>query len=112
MELIFPVKDDFRIEKATGERYGYADRIIQLITRANASDQQSIFNAKNSFKQEPSTPQKPSAEVEPTSLATKSPSLEVPKPENIKKSTEPVFSKPAQVCSTPLSILIGLQFSR
>jgi len=107
LELIFPLKSDFRIEKATGERYGYADRIIQLITRANAVDQQSIFNAKNSFEQEQSTPQKPSAEIEHTSLATKASSLEVPKSENIKNTTEPVFSKPAQVCSTPLSILLG-----
>jgi len=107
LELIFPVQDAFRIEKATGERYGYADRIIQLITRANVSDQSSIFNAKTSFKNEPLITQKPSAEFEPTSVATKSPSIEVPKPENIKKSNEPVFSKSAQVCSTPLSILLG-----
>ena len=107
LELIFPVQDDFRLEKATGERYGYADRIIQLITRGDASDQQSIVNAKTSFKQEQSTPQKPSAKFEPTPFATKSTNLEVPKPENIKKSPEPVFSRPAQVCSTPLSILMG-----
>ena len=107
LELIFPVQDDFRLEKATGERYGYAERIIQLITRSNASDQQSIVNAKTSFKQEPLTPQKPSVEVELNSVAKKLPAMEVSKPENVKKIDETVFSRPAQVCSTPLSILLG-----
>jgi hypothetical protein len=107
LELIFPVQDDFRLEKATGERYGYANRIIQLITGDNTSGQPSTVNAKTSFEQEQSTKQNPTAEFESTSFAAKSPNLEGPNVENVKKSNEPLFSKPAQVCATTLSVLLG-----
>lgn len=107
LELLFPTKNKISYEKAAGERYGYADKIIQLITKSAASNQSLTANA-SSLKQEPLPPQKPIAEPKPISAMIKSqnPKLSQAK-ETIRKSDSPIISASPQICSTPLSILMG-----